>query len=179
MHNYTNYLFPKLKIEKIYPKKVLIKRDFSELNYMLPTVRKYNIEDFMTIYSTQFINDNRLEIEEQFKKNTHINGYKLVILLFDCIKRRKDFQEVIEIFQKIKEDVKISQIGLFTYLYIHAEDQLKTNLFISCSQYMAIPVSALNPWDLDEETKMAKRIVFKEAFYPYEKNKAVFQFKYL
>jgi hypothetical protein len=34
---------------------------------------------------------------------------------------------------------------------------------------MAIPISALNPWDLDEQTNTPKRIVFKEAFYPYEK----------
>jgi len=44
---------------------------------------------------------------------------------------------------------------------------------------MAIPVVALNPWDLDEKTKMPKRIIFSEVFYTYEKNKSIFQFKYL
>jgi hypothetical protein len=44
---------------------------------------------------------------------------------------------------------------------------------------MAIPLTAMNPWDLDEETKMPKRIIFTEALYAYEKNKSILQFKYL
>jgi hypothetical protein len=39
---------------------------------------------------------------------------------------------------------------------------------------MAIPITALNPWDLDEETQMPRRIIFTEVVYAYEKNKSVF-----
>jgi len=39
---------------------------------------------------------------------------------------------------------------------------------------MALPISVLNPWDIDENTQMPKRIFFEELFYVFEKNNSVF-----
>ena len=54
----------------------------------------------------------------------------------------------------MKSDFKITPTVLFTYLYIHCDQKLRLFLFISCSQHMALPISVLNPWDIDENTKI-------------------------
>jgi len=92
MQSYTKFLIPCIEIDRIYPKKVMIKKDFGELNQMLPTTnKKYSIEDFMTIYSKNYLMNNKVELKDNFMNINYINGYKLCIHLFDCIKRRKDF----------------------------------------------------------------------------------------
>ena len=42
---------------------------------------------------------------------------------------------------------------------------------------MPVPISTLNPWDIDNQTNKPKRIFFPELVYCYEKNKSIFQFK--
>ena len=37
----------------------------------------------------------------------------------------------------------------------------------------------LNPWDIDQNTKMPNRIIFRDILYVFEKNKSIFQFKFL
>jgi hypothetical protein len=39
---------------------------------------------------------------------------------------------------------------------------------------MALPISELNPWDIDEITQMPKRIFFEELLYVFEKYNSVF-----
>ena len=38
---------------------------------------------------------------------------------------------------------------------------------------MAIPIIAFNPWNIDLETNLPKRIVFPEMVYAFEKNKSI------
>ena len=42
---------------------------------------------------------------------------------------------------------------------------------------MPVPISTLNPWDIDIELKKPRRIFFQELVYCYEKNKSILQFK--
>jgi hypothetical protein len=59
MHYYAKLMFPRLDIEKKFPKKKLIKRDFKDLNKILPlVVRRYSIQDFMTVFGTNFLINN-------------------------------------------------------------------------------------------------------------------------
>jgi hypothetical protein len=44
---------------------------------------------------------------------------------------------------------------------------------------MAIPLTTLNPWEIDQENSMPKRIIFKDILYVFQKNKSIFQFKFL
>jgi hypothetical protein len=44
---------------------------------------------------------------------------------------------------------------------------------------MPLPISVLNPWDIDVNTQMPKRIYFEELLYVFEKYNSVFQFKIL
>jgi hypothetical protein len=44
---------------------------------------------------------------------------------------------------------------------------------------MALPITVLNPWDIDENTKIPARIYFEEIFFVFEKQKSIFQFKIL
>ena len=57
----------------------------------------------------------------QFKNDSTIDGSKLLILLFDCIKNRNNFNFIISIFSEIKSDFKITKTLLFIYIYLHAD----------------------------------------------------------
>jgi hypothetical protein len=38
---------------------------------------------------------------------------------------------------------------------------------------MPIPVTAFNPWDIDSETHLPRRIFFPEMVYAFEKHKSI------
>jgi hypothetical protein len=38
---------------------------------------------------------------------------------------------------------------------------------------MALPISVLNPWDIDEKTQLPKRIYFEELVYVFEKKNSI------
>ncbi len=38
---------------------------------------------------------------------------------------------------------------------------------------MPVPITTLNPWDIDYEKNMPNRIFFPELVYCYEKNKSI------
>jgi hypothetical protein len=43
---------------------------------------------------------------------------------------------------------------------------------------MPLPLSLLNPWDIDKNTQTPKRIFFEGLVYVFEKYNSVFQFKF-
>ena len=59
-------------------------------------------------------------------------------------------------------------------MYLHSDPKLKILITISCSLFMAIPMTTLNPWDIDFETQLPKRIIFRDVLYVFEKNKSIF-----
>lgn len=37
-------------------------------------------------------------------------------------------------------------------MYLHSDEKLKILIMTTCSQYMAIPLTTLNPWEIDKES---------------------------
>jgi hypothetical protein len=69
-----------------------IQKDFKEISQMLPLINtRYTIRDFMTIYTRSKFDSVNIEIEQYFQQYKEIEGHKLIFILFDCIKRKIDF----------------------------------------------------------------------------------------
>jgi len=76
---------------------------------------------------------------------------------------------------------------LFNYLLLHSDDQLRALLFMSCSQFMALPVLSWNYWpegenepDQISEKKefIPRRLCWVENLYVFEKHKALLNLKF-
>lgn len=178
MYKYVNFKFPNVKFSKIFKREEIIKRDFLEIQKILSlTKNKFTIDDFMTVYTKKKLKSDLSEMLKEFEELNIIDGNKLIIVLFDCIKRRSDFNSIIIEFSRIQSDFKITQTIFFIYIFKHSNQQLRTLLFTSCLQFMAIPLTTLDPWDFDHITQFPKRIIFSEIVHGFEKSKAILQVK--
>ena len=62
--------------------------------------KKYKITDFMTIIDQETLQVYFTELEVKFKKEKLIDGNKLIFLIFNYIKNRLDFKQILSIFSK-------------------------------------------------------------------------------
>jgi len=121
MYKYVNFKFPNVKFSKIFKREEIIKRDFLEIQKILSlTKNKFTIDDFMTVYTKKKLKSDLSEMLKEFEELNIIDGKKLIIVLFDCIKRRSDFNSIIIEFSRIQSDFKITQTIFFIYIFKHS-----------------------------------------------------------
>ena len=58
---------------------------------------------------------------EDYRKNNKLNGEKLLKILFDLIKRRVDFRELLQELSRINNNNDLTQLILFQYILEHSD----------------------------------------------------------
>jgi hypothetical protein len=58
---------------------------------------------------------------EDYKNNNKLDGEKLLKILFDLIKRRVDFRELLQELSRVNNNNNLTQLILFQYILEHSE----------------------------------------------------------
>ena len=58
---------------------------------------------------------------EDYRNNNKLNGEKLLKILFDLIKRRVDFRELLQELSRVNNNNNLTQLILFQYILEHSE----------------------------------------------------------
>mmetsp|Transcript_33500 Transcript_33500/g.51439 ORF Transcript_33500/g.51439 Transcript_33500/m.51439 type:complete len:178 (-) Transcript_33500:5615-6148(-) len=110
------------------------------------------------------------------KNGSPIDGENLVWIMFDFIKRRQPFGDLIRELSSVEPKISLTPISLMTYLLTHSNNQLRALLFMSCSKFMPVPLCASNLWDADNEG-VPRTLNFSENLLIFEKTKSLLQVK--
>jgi two-component SAPR family response regulator len=87
------------------------------------------------------------KICNDFKKKETIKKDELFYLLFEMIKKRLPFDKLIEKLYRDFETSKyqITSFNLLCYLLDSCDSELRSMIFLACSNYMAVPLIANRP----------------------------------
>ena len=102
---------------------------------MLPKLENklFTIDDFSSIFEDWNIETEFEQLKKELSQNQQIDGEKLIYIIFDFVKRRIKFLEILNQLNQANSKCKITQITLFTYMILHSDTQLKALLFIACA----------------------------------------------
>ena len=72
-------------------------------------------------------------IKTEYEQTCKIDGETLILLMFDFVKRKLVFDGIILELNQVNPNCKMTKLQMFNYVLLHAQEDLRILLFITCS----------------------------------------------